>query len=443
MAKARSKLARAVVILVALVATTTTIGAGRAFAQSTVTAVRGSAHGYYLSVGLFGGPPNIRGPAPTVTLAADASNSPQTATQPTGSAVVGPATFFSSGQMTASTSGSLGPAGSVASSTNIADVNTSRSEVFGEDNFNPPGTRPLTSVASSCTASGTGVSGSTTITNGKLYLDSGDDVNDDGDYGVDLNGDGDYTDLGEVLDAGEHAPEIVTVPTNPAPNTLYSGHLHVNGSQDNFRYVFNEQVTDPDGSLTVHAGHLYLDGPTAVGDLLVGKAECGVTAVAVPAVSRFTPTASPVGKTITIEGSSFTGATKVAFTRATGGSVDAVTFSVIDDGRISVKVPTGAVTGPVSVTTAAGKGTSATNFSVTPKIKTFTPTSGPVGTDVTITGNTFTGTTKVQFGGTSATFTMVSDTKITAKVPAGAVTGAITITNAGGKSKSKTDFTVT
>ncbi len=72
----------------------------------------------------------------------------------------------------------------------------------------------------------------------------------------------------------------------------------------------------------------------------------------------------------------------------------------------------------------------------------FTPASGPVGTTVTITGYGFTGTTKVEFNGKSAAFTVVSGFEITAKVPTGATTGKISVINAGGTALSKKAFTV-
>jgi hypothetical protein len=51
-------------------------------------------------------------------------------------------------------------------------------------------------------------------------------------------------------------------------------------------------------------------------------------------------------------------------------------------------------------------------------IKTFTPTSGPVGTPVTITGVSLAQASKVTFGGVKATmFTVNSDTQVTADVP--------------------------
>jgi hypothetical protein len=81
---------------------------------------------------------------------------------------------------------------------------------------------------------------------------------------------------------------------------------------------------------------------------------------------------------------------------------------------------------------------------VTPQIKSFTPTSGPVGTEVTITGVSLTGTTEVTFGGVAATsFTVDSNTKVTATVPEEAKTGPIAITTAGGTVTSTSSFTVT
>ena len=209
-------------------------------ATAAVTAVRGSAYGYFASVSLFGGPPNTRGPQPTVTLAANASNSPQTATVTSGLVQFGPAIIFSSGPITVSTQGTLGPAGSVTSTTTIQNVNTSQQEVF-----------TATNVSSTCTATQAGVTGSTTITNGVLQTSEGN---------PDVEGDETY----------------VNIPLNPAPNTVYTGTIEAVG--DSFQYIFNEQVVNPDGSLTVYAAHLRLLGPTAVGDLYIGKSECGVTA---------------------------------------------------------------------------------------------------------------------------------------------------------------------
>ena len=81
-----------------------------------------------------------------------------------------------------------------------------------------------------------------------------------------------------------------------------------------------------------------------------------------------------------------------------------------------------------------------------PSITDFSPTSGPVGTSVTINGSGFTGTTEVRFNGTSVgsgNFTVVSGGQITATVPSGAGTGPISLTAPGGTATSSTNFTVT
>ena len=55
-----------------------------------------------------------------------------------------------------------------------------------------------------------------------------------------------------------------------------------------------------------------------------------------------------------------------------------------------------------------------------------------MGTSVTITGTRLKQTTKVTFDGKSATFTVISDTEVTADVPTGAATGKIAVTTKGG-----------
>jgi len=73
----------------------------------------------------------------------------------------------------------------------------------------------------------------------------------------------------------------------------------------------------------------------------------------------------------------------------------------------------------------------------------FTPTFGPVGTGVTITGTTFTGATAVSFNGMAATFTVSPSGTITTTVPAGATTGPITVTTLDGTATSAASFTIT
>jgi subtilisin-like proprotein convertase family protein len=79
-----------------------------------------------------------------------------------------------------------------------------------------------------------------------------------------------------------------------------------------------------------------------------------------------------------------------------------------------------------------------------PTITSFTPTSGLVGTSVTITGTNFTGATAVSFNNVNAPgFTVgAGGTSITVAVPSGATTGPIRVTTPGGTATSATNFTV-
>jgi GEVED domain len=80
-----------------------------------------------------------------------------------------------------------------------------------------------------------------------------------------------------------------------------------------------------------------------------------------------------------------------------------------------------------------------------PIITSFTPTSvcqGAALPTVTLTGTNFTGATSVKFNGTTAVYTVNSNTSITTTLPAGATTGYITVANAQATGTSTSVFTV-
>ncbi|TMQ54210.1 MAG: tandem-95 repeat protein [Candidatus Eisenbacteria bacterium] len=161
---------------------------------------------------------------------------------------------------------------------------------------------------------------------------------------------------------------------------------------------------------------------------------------AAPFIASFSPSSGIVGSEITLTGSHFTGATAVAF-----NGTAASTFTIDSDTQIQATVPSGAATGPISVSGPGGNGLSAASFVVitAPAIASFGPSSGATGTQVTISGTGFAGTTSVTFGGVSSQYTVDSNAQIRATVPSGAVTGRIEVTNPAGAIQSAQDFTVT
>jgi len=79
-----------------------------------------------------------------------------------------------------------------------------------------------------------------------------------------------------------------------------------------------------------------------------------------------------------------------------------------------------------------------------PSIVSFSPSSGPVGTEVTINGSHFIGTTAVKFNEIAASvFNFDSDAQLRAIAPSGATSGKISITTTNGAASSANDFTVT
>jgi hypothetical protein len=173
---------------------------------------------------------------------------------------------------------------------------------------------------------------------------------------------------------------------------------------------------------------------------LFGVTPGSTTPPAPPTIASFAPTSGVVGTKVTITGTNFTGTTSVKF----GGT--SASFTVVSDTSLTANVPSGASTGTISVTAPGGTATSTGAFTVTPPaptISSFAPTSGTVGTNVTIAGTNFTGTTRVTFGGATASFTVVSDTALSATVPGGATTGPIAVTTPGGTATSANAFTVT
>jgi Zn-dependent metalloprotease len=78
-----------------------------------------------------------------------------------------------------------------------------------------------------------------------------------------------------------------------------------------------------------------------------------------------------------------------------------------------------------------------------PTLTSFAQRSGPVGSQVTLTGTNFLTAYSVAFNGQAASFVVNSATSITAVVPAGATDGPLTVTTPSGTATSADNFTVT
>jgi len=145
-----------------------------------------------------------------------------------------------------------------------------------------------------------------------------------------------------------------------------------------------------------------------------------------------------VGASVSLLGQGFSTATAVTF------GTTAATYTVASDTFLTAKPVAGSTTAQITVKEPAGNLLTPLKFKIAPTITSFSPTSGPVGTSVVITGMSLSQATAVRFGTVSATtFTVNSNTQVTATVPTGAVTGKISIATPGGTAASATAFTVT
>jgi YD repeat-containing protein len=214
-----------------------------------------------------------------------------------------------------------------------------------------------------------------------------------------------------------------------------------------------------------------------------------------PQITQLSPATGPAG-TVTIIGGSNFGASQSGGAVSIGGvNAPVVAWS---DTQITVTVPLSVPAGNASVTVTNGNGSTSntSGFVVTPgaifagpvsysydelgrlvgvvaatgdsvqytydavgnvlsitrtpgtqsSIFTFSPKSGPVGTQVTISGAGFSSNPAqdaVAFNGTGATVLAASPTQLVAAVPAGSTTGPITVTGPLGSATSASLFTVT
>jgi len=167
-----------------------------------------------------------------------------------------------------------------------------------------------------------------------------------------------------------------------------------------------------------------------------GSAQSGTAFQVLPKLTSVDPLHAFVGDFVNVSGSGFTATSGVKL-----GSLSA-TFTLTSDFGISASVPSGFTGGKVTVTTPAGSVVSTTSLVVLPLLSAFSPTEGPVGASVTLNGEGFGRASAVKFGTKPATFSVVSDTELSAVVPAGAASGKITVETPPGNRTSSGTFSV-
>jgi len=108
-----------------------------------------------------------------------------------------------------------------------------------------------------------------------------------------------------------------------------------------------------------YATHTMTWGGSYTGLQLLSVSIVNLAPVPSPVLGNFTPTSAPVGTTVTLSGSAFTGATAVSF-----NGVPAPSFTVGGDTQIFVTVPVGAGTGRITVDAPGGSAQSSFDFTV-------------------------------------------------------------------------------
>lgn len=148
-----------------------------------------------------------------------------------------------------------------------------------------------------------------------------------------------------------------------------------------------------------------------------------------PYIDNCLPVLGITGDTITLKGANLSGVSALML-----GDQPAESFKVIDESTITFVVGN-SFTGDMQVTNSSGTGSySGFSFGRAPVIHHISPAMGPVGTEVTITGQYFSpnaGENIVNFSGVAAKVISASSTALKVIVPAYTSTGSITVTTKG------------
>lgn len=262
--------------------------------------------------------------------------------------------------------------------------------------------------------------------------------------GVSCENEDDFT----IIPDAKGAPQItsLTPDLSDIGTTIVLTGTNFSRLASNNRLTFSGDVTAvpsaaTDSTLTVTVPSGAITGSISL-SLAQFTAQSPVfTVVSAPIILSLNSTSGLVGDTIIISGENFSNVASenmVVF----NGITAQVTAST--ETEISVIVPDGATTGPLTVTVFGQSDESSDNFVLRPVISSFTPLSGLPGAIITITGINFStnfNNNAISFNGQPAEVVSATATSIVVLVPADASTGTIELEVFGETTTSANDFT--
>ncbi|MFN9999305.1 MAG: beta strand repeat-containing protein, partial [bacterium] len=163
----------------------------------------------------------------------------------------------------------------------------------------------------------------------------------------------------------------------------------------------------------------------------------GFTFIPPPTITSFSPMIAGAGALISISGTNFDNTSVITL-----GGTQVTSFTVVSSTSIIAVVGAGS-TGAVSLTSPGGTASLAGFiFSPPPSISSFTATTGPVGTLVTINGNHLSYPLNIMIAGVPAIPISNDGNTLVAMVMPGATVGGVSVTTPGGTANGSGNFVV-
>jgi hypothetical protein len=234
--------------------------------------------------------------------------------------------------------------------------------------------------------------------------------------------------------------ETSTVTVNSLPTATISGNTTIcNGSSTTLTagtglaYLWNNGVAYDINVVSPVITTTYTVTVTN-GQACTATSTITVSVINLPDISGVSPLTAPSGTQVLITGSGFTGISQVKL-----NAVNA-SYTFINDTLVGVMMPFSGTILNVGVTTACGSDNLSTGALT---ITSFSPTNGPVGTVVSISGTNMNGTNSVTLNGIPQLVLSVSSNSVAIMLMPGSSTGKFSVIKSNTSAISSGIFTVT